>query len=1097
MLRQLRSFVNYFLGGSTVEEEDSADTYDKICKILESNDEPSNEPAAAVEEEISQYSCFEKTGKITSADGNSYTVDETYHFTSDSQTFKIGATVFFTCYKSESGLRVCDVALHDEWSGEAITGERSWCRRTLPRKVSKREGRQIFLVPDNINFDLNEVCIEFVPMAGDWVELHVKVEIDETVSNLCGKILEIEQVRPLGSYLSEGQIKRWNSERQEGVINKTIFFNSEALMCGYVPFVGDKITAEIMESEQGDYSKRALKIVPQDLADNKVGLGRDILPKFDVRSDKVLAPNDIVIKSTKLGVKEKFQLPLKNKTLNDLVILNVSYPSSNSQCVLVKPEDLTNITMQRSKTVVFEGVCKTKYVGVSKELILFTFSNFKIGCWVTVNVELNTYTEQAMVYRFPSTACAQFGQGPLIKGRRSTPAARFIVRQLHHYPVPQRLIEIVSTTEKKEAMRAVRAVKQCLTSTLQFSTYEDYFHTLLHLDEIFQLESVKQYAQDYVCFIKNGEYLMLPIENLAERRPSLIVGDRIVAKDAYALDAQEYEGFIHKTDAKHVYVKFADSFHRNYDKEEMSVMVLLSRTIYKRMHHAISMAARDLRSAFLFPSKLTAKDPQVMVTVDDDKNLWITNEESKDKPNKTRLKWHNQSLNHYQKEAVRNILLGVARPLPYLIYGPPGTGKTVTLVETVLQILRFIPQSRIIVATPSNSAANLIALRLIDSGVLKPGDLTRLVGYHYATENLLPVELVPYSAHVDIAKEGTRENHRGYNLSVIGKHRIIIGTCSTLGCLYSIGITKGQFTHVVVDEAGQCTEPEIMIPLSLLDLSGQVILAGDPCQLGPVILSNLASEGGLTHTFLDRMLTTFPYIRDAEGFQDTDGYDPRLVTKLIYNYRSLPTILNMFNQLFYMGQLQPTISEVDSKEAKLLESLKEMLPESTDSKVPAVIFHGVTGDNTQSTDCPSWFNPNEASQIFFYVHELYRLGLKSTDIGIISPYIKQVRIIRSLLMEAEFDVPKVGTVEDFQGHECNVILLSTVRSSTNLLGHDQQYRLGFLANPKRLNVAISRAQVLLIIVGNPHLLGKDPHWRGVIKYCIENGAYCGCELPKI
>lgn len=143
-------------------------------------------------------------------------------------------------------------------------------------------------------------------------------------------------------------------------------------------------------------------------------------------------------------------------------------------------------------------------------------------------------------------------------------------------------------------------------------------------------------------------------------------------------------------------------------------------------------------------------------------------------------------------------------------------------------------------------------------------------------------------------------------LTILCQHRMIIGTCSALGILYNMGCKPGHFTHVIVDEAGQACEPEIMIPLSLAHSSTtQVILAGDPKQLGPVNQSRLAGYYGLNDSFLVRLLQQFPYQRDPEGFEF--GYDPRLVTKLLINYRSLPDLLDLPNKLFYEAELIPQV----------------------------------------------------------------------------------------------------------------------------------------------------------------------------------------------
>lgn len=99
-----------------------------------------------------------------------------------------------------------------------------------------------------------------------------------------------------------------------------------------------------------------------------------------------------------------------------------------------------------------------------------------------------------------------------------------------------------------------------------------------------------------------------------------------------------------------------------------------------------------------------------------------------------------------------------------------------------------------------------------------------------------------------------------------------------------------------------------------------------------------------------------------------------------------------------------------------------------------------------------------------------------------------------MLTEAEFDIPRIGSVEDFQGQEFDVIILSTVRSCQDYVTFDVIHSLGFITSPKRLNVAISRAKSLLIIIGNPNLLCSDTYWRSVVKYCMERGCYTGCEL---
>lgn len=115
--------------------------------------------------------------------------------------------------------------------------------------------------------------------------------------------------------------------------------------------------------------------------------------------------------------------------------------------------------------------------------------------------------------------------------------------------------------------------------------------------------------------------------------------------------------------------------------------------------------------------------------------------------------------------------------------------------------------------------------------------------------------------------------------------------------------------------------------------------------------------------------------------------------------------------------------------------------------------------------------------------------------ALISFMFVQVTKIREQLRYMDLRLPKVGTVEEFQGQERNVIIISTVRSDEGLIDRDRKFALGFVASQQRLNVAISRARAMLIIIGNPHLLSKDLSWKRLLKMCMEKGCYYGADLP--
>mmetsp|Transcript_6441 Transcript_6441/g.11006 ORF Transcript_6441/g.11006 Transcript_6441/m.11006 type:complete len:260 (-) Transcript_6441:528-1307(-) len=162
------------------------------------------------------------------------------------------------------------------------------------------------------------------------------------------------------------------------------------------------------------------------------------------------------------------------------------------------------------------------------------------------------------------------------------------------------------------------------------------------------------------------------------------------------------------------------------------------------------------------------------------------------------------------------------------------------------------------------------------------------------------------------------------------------------------------------------------------------------------------------------------------------------------------------------------------------------------------MLHGVVGRDEREGNSPSWFNQQEAKLVMQYVNDLLEMRANRPspqDIGIISPYRKQVQKIRALLRGKYGNGIKVGSVEEFQGQERRVIIISTVRSSAEHLAFDAKFRLGFLSNPKRFNVAITRPKELLVVVGNPEVLKHDNCWLEWMRHVHLNGGCTGVPMP--
>ncbi|ORX40980.1 P-loop containing nucleoside triphosphate hydrolase protein [Kockovaella imperatae] len=456
--------------------------------------------------------------------------------------------------------------------------------------------------------------------------------------------------------------------------------------------------------------------------------------------------------------------------------------------------------------------------------------------------------------------------------------------------------------------------------------------------------------------------------------------------------------------------------------------------------------------------------------------------------------------------------------IPYLISGPPGTGKTKTLVASILSILQVNPHAHIIACAPSNPAADTIVSRLIPR--MNANQLLRLNPPN-RTFAEVPDDVLRY-CHV----EGD-----AFGLPCYAKlmaFQVVVTTCQDAEILIRARATNldtmatelahgelfhpdqplnilPHWTHLLVDEAGQASEPEIAIPLSVLlppptsltSISDPVVvLCGDVHQLGPRVLSVAARTGELDVSLLERLFERPVYAshpmsrtsirhRRANGASGASGAPgPPPFCDLVRNYRSLPEILMIPSTLFYEDTLVPAARDVG-----------HLAWEGLPNPAMPIAFLGCDSEENWIEEGASWYNLGEIRMVVETVGSL--LGnvpdLRQEQIAIITPWREQVWRLRAALRKATFFKVDVGNVENYQGREFRVTILSTVRGSKRFIQSDHQANMGVIFERKRFNVAITRAKDLLVIIGNAACLSLDPFWNQFLQFCLRNGLYKGPE----
>lgn len=462
-------------------------------------------------------------------------------------------------------------------------------------------------------------------------------------------------------------------------------------------------------------------------------------------------------------------------------------------------------------------------------------------------------------------------------------------------------------------------------------------------------------------------------------------------------------------------------------------------------------------------------------------------------------------LNPTQERAVNEVLW--AKDVA-IVHGPPGTGKTTTLVEAINETL--MRESQVLVCAQSNMAVDWISEKLVDRGinVLRIGNPTRvndkMLGFTYERRfeshpdypQLWAIRKAirelrknrkkgseNYHQKMDRLKSRAAEIEIRINAELFGEARVI--ACTLVGSAHRL-LEGMKFGTLFIDEAAQALEAACWIPMRR---ASRVILAGDHCQLPPTIKSIAALRAGLGKTLMERI---------AEN-------KPEVVTLLRIQYRMNDEIMRFSSDWFYGGKVESApqikyrsvldydhpITWIDtSNEENQITIEGEDAPEdsaSTSSSVSAANQNSDLNFKEQFVgESFGRINKAEAELTLLTLAEYFtkigkqRVLEERIDVGIISPYRAQVQYLKKLIKKYEFFKPyrrliSVNTVDGFQGQERDVILISLVRSN-------DEGQIGFLKDLRRMNVAMTRARMKLIILGNKNTMTKHPFYKKLWEY---------------
>lgn len=430
-----------------------------------------------------------------------------------------------------------------------------------------------------------------------------------------------------------------------------------------------------------------------------------------------------------------------------------------------------------------------------------------------------------------------------------------------------------------------------------------------------------------------------------------------------------------------------------------------------------------------------------------------------------------------QRDAVHHALR--CHPIA-LIHGPPGTGKTRTLVEVIRQAVRR--GDRVLVTAASNTAVDNLAERLIATGlaivrlghparvlesvedhtldalvdaseaarltkkwVVEANAIRRRVDARSARGTLSRGERFEQLAEVRRLLGDARHHLRRAQDAILVRHDVV---CATVAGARSSALSGLEFDLVVLDEATQAPDPMALIALSR---APRAVLAGDPRQLPPTVIDPQAERGGLG-------LTAFERVAARLGGE--------AVRMLEVQHRMHAELMRFPSDSMYEGRLVAAPAVAAHRLEELAGVAADPLREGP------LIFVDAAGkgwSEKKQRDDPSTENPDQAERVAREVERLLGRGVSASDVAVITPYDAQVRRLRDRLAESLAAGLEIGSVDGFQGREKEAIVLDLVRSN-------DAGELGFLTDVRRMNVAVTRARRLLIVVGDSATLGGNPYY---------------------